>query len=107
LDLDKGKTMNLYHIKGSRPVFTSYCQARVGTSWERPHNPVHGAHNPDETILCVDAYQNMYVQLHCGLVHRAYLLRVGAIFPSGFLKKPSGTYRGMHQTTIQEHRRNA
>ncbi|CAD6333322.1 unnamed protein product [Miscanthus lutarioriparius] len=91
--LDKGKCMYLYFVKAesrtpgghpARPVLTSFYRSRHFL--ERPHDPYTVYTSPDEAILCVDAYQSMYAQLLCGLVHRADVLRVGAVFASGFLR---------------------
>uniref|UniRef100_A0ACD5T8V6 Uncharacterized protein n=2 Tax=Avena sativa TaxID=4498 RepID=A0ACD5T8V6_AVESA len=91
--LDQGKAMYLYFVKAesrtpgglpARPVLTSYYKSRHFL--ERPHDPFTVHTSPDEAILCVDAYQSMYAQLLCGLVHRADVLRVGAVFASGFLR---------------------
>ncbi|KAE8814584.1 putative indole-3-acetic acid-amido synthetase GH3.1 [Hordeum vulgare] len=91
--LDKGKAMYLYFVKAesrtpgglpARPVLTSFYRSRHFL--ERPHDPYTVHTSPDEAILCVDAYQSMYAQLLCGLVHRADVLRVGAVFASGFLR---------------------
>ncbi|KAG8068147.1 hypothetical protein GUJ93_ZPchr0005g16327 [Zizania palustris] len=91
--LDKGKAMYLYFVKAesrtpgglpARPVLTSFYRSRYFV--ERPHDPYTVYTSPDEAVLCVDAYQSMYAQLLCGLVHRADVLRVGAVFASGFLR---------------------
>lgn len=91
--LDKGKAMYLYFVKAesrtpgglpARPVLTSYYKSRHFR--ERAHDPFTVHTSPDEAILCVDAHQSMYAQLLCGLVHRADVLRVGAVFASGFLR---------------------
>nr|CAB3474490.1 unnamed protein product [Digitaria exilis] len=91
--LDKGKTMYLLFVKAesrtpgglvARPVLTSYYRSRQFL--ERPHDPYTDYTSPNEAILCVDSYQSMYAQLLCGLVHRADVLRVGAVFASGFLR---------------------
>ncbi|GJM88987.1 hypothetical protein PR202_ga05578 [Eleusine coracana subsp. coracana] len=91
--LDKGKAMYLYFVKAesrtpgglpARPVLTSFYRSRHFL--ERPHDPYTVYTSPDEAVLCVDAYQSMYAQLLCGLVHRADVLRVGAVFASGFLR---------------------
>ncbi|XP_062231792.1 probable indole-3-acetic acid-amido synthetase GH3.4 [Phragmites australis] len=91
--LDKGKAMYLYFVKAesrtpgglpARPVLTSFYRSRHFL--ERPHDPYTVYTSPDEAILCVDAYQSMYAQLLCGLVHRADVLRCGAVFASGFLR---------------------
>ncbi|RLM93724.1 putative indole-3-acetic acid-amido synthetase GH3.1 [Panicum miliaceum] len=91
--LDKGKSMYLLFVKAesrtpgglaARPVLTSYYRSRQFL--ERPHDPYTDYTSPNEAILCVDSYQSMYAQLLCGLVHRADVLRVGAVFASGFLR---------------------
>ncbi|RLN28389.1 putative indole-3-acetic acid-amido synthetase GH3.1 [Panicum miliaceum] len=91
--LDKGKCMYLYFVKAesrtpaglpARPVLTSFYRSRHFL--ERPHDPYTVYTSPDGAVLCVDAYQSMYAQLLCGLVHRADVLRVGAVFASGFLR---------------------
>ncbi|CAN6354774.1 unnamed protein product [Urochloa humidicola] len=91
--LDRGKCMYLYFVKAesrtpaglpARPVLTSFYRSRHFL--ERPHDPYTVYTSPDEAVLCVDAYQSMYAQLLCGLVHRADVLRVGAVFASGFLR---------------------
>jgi auxin responsive GH3 gene family len=91
--LDTGKAMYLYFVKAesrtpgglpARPVLTSFY--RSSHFLERPHDPYTVYTSPDEAVLCVDAYQSMYAQLLCGLVHRADVLRVGAVFASGFLR---------------------
>uniref|UniRef100_A0A0D9V6K5 Uncharacterized protein n=1 Tax=Leersia perrieri TaxID=77586 RepID=A0A0D9V6K5_9ORYZ len=91
--LDKGKAMYLLFVKAesrtpgglaARPVLTSYYRSRQFL--DRPRDPYTAYTSPDEAILCVDSYQSMYAQLLCGLVHRADVLRVGAVFASGFLR---------------------
>jgi len=91
--LDKGKCMYLYFVKAesrtpvglpARPVLTSFYRSRHFL--ERPHDPYTVYTSPDEAVLSLDAYQSMYAQLLCGLVHRADVLRVGAVFASGFLR---------------------
>ncbi|KAL6616190.1 hypothetical protein ACP70R_038460 [Stipagrostis hirtigluma subsp. patula] len=91
--LDEGKAMYLLFVKvesrtpgglAARPVLTSYYRSRQFL--ERPHDPYTAYTSPNEAILCVDSYQSMYAQLLCGLVHRADVLRVGAVFASGFLR---------------------
>ncbi|KAJ1263530.1 hypothetical protein BS78_09G192500 [Paspalum vaginatum] len=91
--LDRGKCMYLYFVKAeahtpgglpARPVLTSFYRSRHFL--ERPHDPYTVYTSPDEAVLCVDAYQSMYAQLLCGLLHRADVLRVGAVFASGFLR---------------------
>ncbi|KAE8817823.1 putative indole-3-acetic acid-amido synthetase GH3.1 [Hordeum vulgare] len=91
--LDKGKAMYLLFVKAesrtpgglaARPVLTSYYRSRQFL--DRPHDPYTAYTSPNEAILCVDSYQSMYAQLLCGLVHRTDVLRVGAVFASGFLR---------------------
>ncbi|XP_008797411.2 probable indole-3-acetic acid-amido synthetase GH3.1 [Phoenix dactylifera] len=91
--LDKGKAMYLYFVKSesrtpgglvARPVLTSYYKSRHFL--ERPFDPYNILTSPNEAILCPDSYQSMYAQLLCGLVQRADVVRVGAVFASGFLR---------------------
>ncbi|KAJ7950354.1 Indole-3-acetic acid-amido synthetase GH3.3 [Quillaja saponaria] len=42
--------------------------------------------SPIDAILCPDWYQSMYSQLLCGLCQNMKVLRVGAIFASGFIR---------------------
>ncbi|MCO5554274.1 hypothetical protein L7F22_007802 [Adiantum nelumboides] len=92
-DLDKGKGMYFYFIKSevktpggllARPVLTSYYKSHWFT--ERPYDPFNVCTSPNETVLCPDAFQSMYCQMLCGLLHRADVLRMGAVFASGFLR---------------------
>ncbi|MCO5576795.1 hypothetical protein L7F22_030615 [Adiantum nelumboides] len=92
-DLDKGKGMYFYFIKSevktpggllARPVLTSYYKSNWFT--ERPYNPYNVYTSPNETVLCPDSLQSMYCQMLCGLLHRADVLRMGAVFASGFLR---------------------
>lgn len=91
--LDKGKAMYLYFVKSesrtpsdlvARPVLTSYYKSRHFL--ERPFDPYNILTSPNEAILCSDSYQSMYAQLLCGLVQSADVVRVGAVFASGFLR---------------------
>ncbi|KAH9803187.1 Indole-3-acetic acid-amido synthetase GH3.5 [Citrus sinensis] len=91
--LDKGKGMYFLFIKSeaktpgglvARPVLTSYyksCHFK-----ERPYDPYTNYTSPNETILCPDSYQSMYSQLLCGLCQNKEVLRVGAVFASGFIR---------------------
>ncbi|XP_024534171.1 indole-3-acetic acid-amido synthetase GH3.5 [Selaginella moellendorffii] len=91
--LDQGKGMYLFFIKSeaktpggllARPVLTSYYKSRYFT--ERPYDPCNVYTSPNETVLCPDAHQSMYCQLLCGLLQRHEVLRMGAVFASGFLR---------------------
>ncbi|CAN6330432.1 unnamed protein product [Urochloa humidicola] len=42
--------------------------------------------SPVAAILCEDAFQSMYAQVLCGLCQRHRVVRVGAVFASGFLR---------------------
>lgn len=91
--LDKGKGMYFLFTKSeaktpsglvARPVLTSYYKSshfrnRVG-------DPYTNYTSPNETILCPDSYQSMYSQLLCGLCQNREVLRVGAVFASGFIR---------------------
>ncbi|CAL9761775.1 unnamed protein product [Musa acuminata subsp. burmannicoides] len=91
--LDEGKGMYLLFVKAeartpggliARPVLTSYYKSRHFLS--QPFDPYNVLTSPNEAILCLDSYQSMYAQLLCGLIHRAEVVRVGAVFASGFIR---------------------
>ncbi|RWV97020.1 hypothetical protein GW17_00040221 [Ensete ventricosum] len=91
--LDKGKGMYLLFVKSeartpgglvARPVLTSYYKSRHFLS--RPFDPYNVYTSPNEAILCPDSYQSMYSQLLCGLIQRTQVVRVGAVFASGFIR---------------------
>ncbi|GMH05682.1 hypothetical protein Nepgr_007522 [Nepenthes gracilis] len=91
--LDKGKGMYFLFIKAeaktpgglvARPVLTSYYKSPHFKN--RPYDPYTNYTSPNETILCPDSYQSMYSQMLCGLVHHKEVLRVGAVFASGFIR---------------------
>lgn len=91
--LDKGKGMYFLFIKSeaktpgglvARPVLTSYYKSSHFK--ERPYDPYTNYTSPNETILCPDSYQSMYSQMLCGLYLNNEVLRVGAVFASGFIR---------------------
>ncbi|KAL8046466.1 hypothetical protein ABFX02_08G179100 [Erythranthe guttata] len=91
--LDKGKGMYFLFVKSetktpggllARPVLTSYYKSSHFK--ERPYDPYTNYTSPNETILCPDSYQSMYSQMLCGLCEHAQVLRVGAVFASGFIR---------------------
>ncbi|KAK6946818.1 GH3 family [Dillenia turbinata] len=91
--LDKGKGMYFLFIKAeaktpgglvARPVLTSYYKSTHFK--DRPYDPYTNYTSPNETILCPDSYQSMYSQLLCGLCLHKEVLRVGAVFASGFIR---------------------
>ncbi|KAG2245373.1 hypothetical protein Bca4012_022992 [Brassica carinata] len=91
--LDKGKGMYFLFIKSesktpgglpARPVLTSYYKSSHFK--ERPFDPYTNYTSPNETILCPDSYQSMYSQMLCGLYQHHEVLRVGAVFASGFIR---------------------
>ncbi|KAG5546348.1 hypothetical protein RHGRI_018505 [Rhododendron griersonianum] len=91
--LDKGKGMYFLFIKSeaktpgglvARPVLTSYYKSNHFK--ERPYDPYTNYTSPNETILCQDSYQSMYSQMLCGLFQNKEVLRVGAVFASGFIR---------------------
>ncbi|KAJ7948526.1 putative Indole-3-acetic acid-amido synthetase GH3.6 [Quillaja saponaria] len=91
--LEKGKGMYFLFIKSeaktpggllARPVLTSYYKSSHFK--ERPYDPYTNYTSPNETILCSDSYQSMYSQLLCGLCQNKEVLRVGAVFASGFIR---------------------
>ncbi|KAL8510482.1 hypothetical protein ACS0TY_017335 [Phlomoides rotata] len=92
-NLDKGKGMYFLFIKSetrtpsgllARPVLTSYYKSSHFK--ERPYDPYTNYTSPNETILCSDSYQSMYSQMLCGLSQNQEVLRVGAVFASGFIR---------------------
>lgn len=91
--LDKGKGMYFLFIKSeaktpcglvARPVLTSYYKSSHFK--DRPYDPYTNYTSPNETILCPDSYQSMYSQMLCGLCLNHEVLRVGAVFASGFIR---------------------
>lgn len=91
--LDQGKGMYFLFIKSeaktpgglvARPVLTSYYKSSHFK--ERPFDPYTNYTSPNETILCQDSYQSMYSQMLCGLCQNKEVLRVGAVFASGFIR---------------------
>lgn len=91
--LDKGKGLYFLFVKSetrtpggllARPVLTSYYKSDHFRT--RPYDPYMVYTSPNETILCADSYQSMYTQMLCGLVERAQVLRLGAVFASGLLR---------------------
>ncbi|KAL3652506.1 hypothetical protein CASFOL_002187 [Castilleja foliolosa] len=91
--LDQGKGMYFLFIKcetktpgglPARPVLTSYYKSSHFK--ERPFDPYTNYTSPNETILCQDSYQSMYSQMLCGLFQNKQVLRVGAVFASGFIR---------------------
>ncbi|KAJ0723325.1 putative GH3 family protein [Helianthus annuus] len=91
--LNKGKGMYFLFIKSeaqtpggllARPVLTSYYKSPHFK--DRPYDPYTNYTSPNETILCPDSYQSMYSQMLCGLYLNKEVLRVGAVFASGFIR---------------------
>lgn len=91
--LERGKGMYFLFIKSesktpgglaARPVLTSYYKSQHFK--QRPFDPYTNYTSPNETILCPDSYQSMYTQLLCGLIQHNDVLRVGAVFASGFIR---------------------
>lgn len=91
--LDEGKGMYFLFIKcetktpgglPARPVLTSYYKSSHFK--DRPYDPYTNYTSPNETILCADSYQSMYSQMLCGLCQNKQVLRVGAVFASGFIR---------------------
>jgi auxin responsive GH3 family protein len=68
----------------ARPVLTSYYKSTHFK--DRPYDPYTNYTSPNETILCPDSYQSMYSQMLCGLCQHKEVLRVGAVFASGFIR---------------------
>ncbi|KAL1206530.1 Indole-3-acetic acid-amido synthetase GH3.6 [Cardamine amara subsp. amara] len=91
--LDQGKGMYFLFIKSesktpgglpARPVLTSYYKSSHFKN--RPFDPYNNYTSPNQTILCPDSYQSMYSQMLCGLYQHKEVLRVGAVFASGFIR---------------------
>ena len=91
--LDGGKGMYFLFVKSeaktpggllARPVLTSFYKSSYFR--DRPNDPYTNYTSPNETILCPDSYQSMYSQLLCGLCQNKEVLRVGAVFASGFIR---------------------
>ncbi|KAG8658095.1 indole-3-acetic acid-amido synthetase GH3.6 [Manihot esculenta] len=91
--LEKAKGMYFLFVKSeaktpggllARPVLTSYNKSSHFKN--RPYDPYTNYTSPNETILCPDSYQSMYSQMLCGLCQRNEVLRVGAVFASGFIR---------------------
>ncbi|CAH8363479.1 unnamed protein product [Eruca vesicaria subsp. sativa] len=91
--LEKGKGMYFLFIKSesktpgglpARPVLTSYYKSPHFKN--RPYDPYTNYTSPNQTILCPDSYQSMYSQMLCGLCQHEEVLRVGAVFASGFIR---------------------
>jgi len=91
--LDKGKGMYFFFIKSeaktpggllARPVLTSYYKSLYFK--ERPYDPYNVYTSPNQTVLCPDTFQSMYSQLLCGLLQNNEVLRMGAVFASGFIR---------------------
>ncbi|XP_062104691.1 indole-3-acetic acid-amido synthetase GH3.6-like [Humulus lupulus] len=92
--LDKGKGMYFLFVKSeaktpgglvARPVLTSYYKS--SHFMNRGHDdPYTNYTSPNETIFCQDSYQSMYSQLLCGLCQNMEVVRVGAVFASGFIR---------------------
>ncbi|XAR67501.1 hypothetical protein NMG60_11002279 [Bertholletia excelsa] len=91
--LENGKGMYFLFIKSeaktpggllARPVLTSYYKSAHFK--DRPYDPYTNYTSPNETILCPDSYQSMYSQMLCGLCQNKEVLRVGAVFASGFIR---------------------
>lgn len=68
----------------ARPVLTSYYKSSYFR--DSPNDSYTNYTSPNETILCPDSYQSMYSQLLCGLCQNKDVLRVGAVFASGFIR---------------------
>ncbi|KAL5700192.1 hypothetical protein ACHQM5_025671 [Ranunculus cassubicifolius] len=91
--LETGKGMYFLFIKSeaktpgglvARPVLTSYYKSSHFKN--RPYDPYTNYTSPNETVLCSDSYQSMYSQMLCGLYQNKQVLRVGAVFASGFIR---------------------
>lgn len=91
-DIETGKGMYFLFTKAesktpsghlARPALTSYYKSPQFLSRRDPYTNYT---SPNEAILCPDPHQSMYAHLLCGLCQRSEVLRVGAVFASGFLR---------------------
>ncbi|XP_027170224.1 indole-3-acetic acid-amido synthetase GH3.6-like [Coffea eugenioides] len=91
--LERSKGMYFVFIKSevktpgglvAHPVLTSYYKSSHFKN--RSFDPYTNYTSPNETILCPDSYQSMYSQMLCGLCLNKEVLRVGAVFASGFIR---------------------
>ncbi|XP_058734842.1 indole-3-acetic acid-amido synthetase GH3.6-like [Vicia villosa] len=94
-NLHKGKGMYFLFTKSeaktpggllARPVLTSYYKSSHFKNTTHENDPYTNYTSPIETILCLDSYQSMYSQILCGLYQHEQVLRVGAVFASGFIR---------------------
>ncbi|KAG2397277.1 Indole-3-acetic acid-amido synthetase [Vigna angularis] len=93
--LEKGKGMYFLFVKSeaktpggllARPVLTSYYKSSHFNNSKQRYDPYTNYTSPIESILCLDSYQSMYSQMLCGLSQNEQVLRVGAVFASGFIR---------------------
>jgi len=93
--LEKGKGMYFLFVKSeaktpggllARPVLTSYYKSSHFKNPKQRYDPYTNYTSPIESILCLDSYQSMYSQMLCGLSQNEQVLRVGAVFSSGFIR---------------------
>eukprot|EP00253_Pinus_taeda_P008998 PITA_08998 len=91
--LDKGKGMYFHFINSESTTPGGLLARCSSTRWyksrflnERPYDPHRVYTSPLETILSPNTYQSMYCQLLCGLLQNYEVLRMGAIFASGFIR---------------------
>ncbi|CAJ2654942.1 unnamed protein product [Trifolium pratense] len=94
-NLEKGKGMYFLFTKSeaktpggllARPVLTSYYKSTHFKNKSHENDPYTNYTSPIQTILCLDSYQSMYSQILCGLYQNEQVLRVGAVFASGFIR---------------------
>ncbi|OIT25029.1 PREDICTED: indole-3-acetic acid-amido synthetase GH3.6-like [Nicotiana attenuata] len=92
-DFGKDKGMYFMFIKSEEKTPGGLPARFVSTSiytsphfnYSRLHHPHFNYTSPTATILCLDSYQSMYSQMLCGLCQNQEVLRVGSLFPSGFI----------------------
>ncbi|CAI9115054.1 OLC1v1015888C1 [Oldenlandia corymbosa var. corymbosa] len=93
-DLDKGKGMYFLFIKCEAKTPGGLVASTVSTSYSKnsaslknkPSDPYANHTSPIQTILCPETFQSMYSQLLCGLCLNKDVIRVGAVFASGFIR---------------------
>ncbi|KAH7576820.1 hypothetical protein JRO89_XS01G0156900 [Xanthoceras sorbifolium] len=86
--LTRGEEIDAYNCRraGEEIVALQSIDASDEPVCSRPYDPYTNYTSPNETILCPDSYQSMYSQLLCGLYQNSEVLRVGAVFASGFIR---------------------
>lgn len=83
--IDKGEALH-------RPQASSWlvlwptAYAKVKFKAELHNHPFKICTSPFEAILCADSLQSMHTHMLCGLLQHEQVLRLGAVYASGFLR---------------------